>query len=615
MQRSAAASGGHFRFDSVPRIFAICAMPSKIDPALGERIASASGEIYHTVCEAIADGRGTHLETAITAIGYLAGTAMLRNSGVDFSRLDPGTPIFVDAVNEVGQDVVGTMLETIARGGQTGPHDLKARPAASVPPGHDALLSHEELMRRLMPKFEAILARHSIPADLAPFACAHAEAQIIIAGQAQLAPAIGKAIAVNAIVRASKTVPYFGAVESSPQKQEPSVTAPRGNSTQPGESAGVVSARKAARMFLAVLGMCLVAVLIFGLFRRFILKGQTVPGEPFGASVRAGDHIATLIQTREPAVPSLHPNPEATRFQLALFMQPVDGRSPGRKIPIRRDLRGADFYFGTRILGSDGVHLWLYGTEIFGVDLRTDKPVVAADLRRANPSLDDIWDQGRYEFDRRLRVTSHDYKVAFDIEPASLKGVPAGGERLKAVPETKPAEFLASGALLSPTEWFGVHSQAEIARDFRPDSAISKRHRAEPKSAARGIYRGQLTPADRGPLVKTMAQLGGDTFPDAALLCSADSQPMRLAGPDGFLLACASAAGMDSTRLVVRVDLSGKVIWKADTGIAEFSQILPDARSFAFIGKRPALPGKLPEAILVIINVESGAVSTCSLRQ
>ncbi|MEO6741741.1 MAG: hypothetical protein ABIP20_15970, partial [Chthoniobacteraceae bacterium] len=362
-------------------------MPFANDPSLADRISGASGEIYHTVCDSIADGRGTHLETAIAAIGYLAGTAMLQNGGVDLSRFEPGTPVFVDAVNEVGQDVVGTMLETVARGAQSGPHDLNAPPAASVPPGHDPLKSHEELMRLLMPKFEAILARHSIPADLAPFACAHAAAQLIIAGQAQLAPAISKAIAVNAMVRASKTVPFTSAGGFVTQKAEPAVAVSR-------ESASLTAARKGARMFLAVLGMCLVAVLIFGVIRRSILKSQTVPGIPFGASVRVGDQIATLLQTREPVVPSLHPNPEADRFQIALFMQPADGRAPGRKIPIGRGYRSSDFYFGTRILGNDGVHLWLYATEIFGVDLRTDKLVVAADLRRANPSIEDVLDIG-----------------------------------------------------------------------------------------------------------------------------------------------------------------------------------------------------------------------------
>ncbi|MEO6741134.1 MAG: hypothetical protein ABIP20_12850, partial [Chthoniobacteraceae bacterium] len=263
----------------------------------------------------------------------------------------------------------------------------------------------------------------------------------------------------------------------------------------------------------------------------------------------------------------------------------------------------------------DGVHLWLYATEIFGVDLRTDKLVVAADLRRANPSIEDVLDIGRYEFGKRLRVTSHDYKRSFEIDPATLKGLPVEVDRKSATSDLKPADFLASGALLSPTEWFGVHSLAELERGFSPGSSIPKRNRAEPKSAARSIYRGQLDPAERGPRVKTMAKLGAETFHDASLLCTADSQPMRLAGPDGFLLNCASAPGIQSTRLVVRVDLGGKVVWKADTGIAEFEQILPDARNFAFIGKRPASPGKLPEPVLVIISNETGAISSCTLWQ
>src|SRR5579862_2176012 len=72
------------------------------DPTLPPRLAQAGGEIYQSVCTAIADNRGTHLETAIAAAGYLAGTAMLLNTGVNLSALKPGTPVFVDQVNEAG---------------------------------------------------------------------------------------------------------------------------------------------------------------------------------------------------------------------------------------------------------------------------------------------------------------------------------------------------------------------------------------------------------------------------------------------------------------------------------------------------------------------------------
>ena len=63
------------------------------------------------------------------------------------------------------------------------------------------------LLPLLWPKAETVLVKHGIDAALAPYACVHSVARMIVVGQAQLAPAIGKAIAIEAIVGASKTVP------------------------------------------------------------------------------------------------------------------------------------------------------------------------------------------------------------------------------------------------------------------------------------------------------------------------------------------------------------------------------------------------------------------------
>lgn len=50
-----------------------------------------------------------------------------------------------------------------------------------------------------------------------------------------------------------------------------------------------------------------------------------------------------------------------------------------------------------------------------------------------------------------------------------------------------------------------------------------------------------------------------------------------------------------------RVDASGRVRWKADTGIDRFKlmQILPDARSVGFTGTGPLVANKISKPILV----------------
>jgi len=112
---------------------------SEPDPTLSPRIAQAGADIYRAICDSIADARGSHLETAVAAAGYLAGTAILTNCGVNLSALTPGAPVFVDRVNEVGPVVVKYLMDLVANG---------SPPAASIPPDRQPLRSYERRRSR-----------------------------------------------------------------------------------------------------------------------------------------------------------------------------------------------------------------------------------------------------------------------------------------------------------------------------------------------------------------------------------------------------------------------------------------------------------------------------------
>ena len=182
-------------------------MKHYIDPELSQRITHAGSEIFALVIRSLADGRGVHLETALAAAGYLAGAAILRNCGVDLATFAPGTPIFVDAANEVGPEVVNHMMGLIAGGQQTGERDLKSPLAESVPEMNQPLRTYGDLLSLLWPQFEQATAKHFIPPEFAAYAAATAAAKFVVEGQMMLDPAIAKAIALEAIVKAAKTVP------------------------------------------------------------------------------------------------------------------------------------------------------------------------------------------------------------------------------------------------------------------------------------------------------------------------------------------------------------------------------------------------------------------------
>jgi hypothetical protein len=64
---------------------------------------------------------------------------------------------------------------------------------------------------------------------------------------------------------------------------------------------------------------------------------------------------------------------------------------------------------------------------------------------------------------------------------------------------------------------------------------------------------------------------------------------------------------------VTRLGTDGKTSWTADTGIGRLEQVLPDEKVIGFIGARPAIPDKVPEPILVLINISTGGITTNSL--
>ena len=241
-----------------------------------------------------------------------------------------------------------------------------------------------------------------------------------------------------------------------------------------------------------------------------------------------------------------------------------------------------------------------------------------SDLRRLNPSLGDLVENGYFELDGHLRVSSRDNLRVFEFDPATLKASPSTKPQRTGwlEPSTKPEAFLCAGGLISPTEWFGAHSSIELQRDFKPRTRLSKDYPIERSNPLRQLYRGRLQANVGRTEVVSMVLTGPDEYVGAAFVRgSLGSSPLRLSGPDGFLMTSMSQAGLHGTLVVTRVDLNGHVLWQRDTGIGEPEQILPDQRSVAFIGKRAAAPGKVPEPVLVIINNDSGTVATHLLWQ
>jgi len=187
-------------------------MPVQIDEKTLTRIGETANSFINIIFKEIKDDRGVHLETAISAPAFLAGTLILRATGVDLSALEPGQPVFVtlskgqtdDVVNTMGMEVLGFMQWLCPLMGL----DPATGWDQPVPADHQPLLPGIELAHRIEKPFLALMTISGIPGELYPYAAAFAGVRIISMGMQHLSQEIGKAVAVNSLVAGCKTVPY-----------------------------------------------------------------------------------------------------------------------------------------------------------------------------------------------------------------------------------------------------------------------------------------------------------------------------------------------------------------------------------------------------------------------
>lgn len=381
------------------------------------------------------------------------------------------------------------------------------------------------------------------------------------------------------------------------------------------------------RSFRVKLALGVLAVaLIFGAvvwFKNKVLVIDPGKGAPIGLAVRTDRHIAMLIQTLEPYTPTLHRDGSKDRYTISLFLLPLDGRSEGRTIGLVDHLGGHEFSLA-KILGSDGRTLWFDVTGVGGVDLETFDVIGTNDFRKANPTLDPTWwEDGRgMEVSDRLRSTARDQQSAVEFDPSTLKATPVAVVR---DPKRSPfaprkEDYLCAGAFVTPTRWLGLHSLPEAEREFKPKSRLKRIVPATDAKEQRLFYHGTLDPdsSDVHHRILSMEALGDAEYLNAAFIrLDGASEPLRLASPDGFLVLFTSKPGLAGTAVVARVDDQGTIIWKTDTGIDRFllQQILPGKRSIALIGARPAVPDKVSEPLLVVVDNGTGKAGTTSLWQ
>ena len=165
----------------------------------------AANAFTDVICNKLATDRGVHAETAISAISRMAGTMLLRSSGLPINNLKSGSPVFADVVNEQGEELLGTVGKTLAS--LRVPFD-PSKLTYEMPAENAPHLNLEETQAALNSPFREVLSKYRMTEQEGAQAAAVSAGMLIEKCAAFLDPHVSYTIAAYGIIEACKTVPW-----------------------------------------------------------------------------------------------------------------------------------------------------------------------------------------------------------------------------------------------------------------------------------------------------------------------------------------------------------------------------------------------------------------------
>lgn len=166
--------------------------------------------IVSLIVKTIASDQGVHAETAIACAAVLTGETVLTVSNYDLSGLEPGSAVFSDIVNQLLFEAEGhlTVSDVFFNALYSQGIDVsKESWPENIPEENQVMMDPLQIVARLRPEVAALFETLSIePLDRA-YAAAQATALLVAQTRRVLDPNIGKALALEAMLRGAKTVP------------------------------------------------------------------------------------------------------------------------------------------------------------------------------------------------------------------------------------------------------------------------------------------------------------------------------------------------------------------------------------------------------------------------
>jgi hypothetical protein len=322
---------------------------------------------------------------------------------------------------------------------------------------------------------------------------------------------------------------------------------------------------------LGVGGLAAAAALAFGIVK---LLGVKSYGHPAGLVVRAGQHLAVLIETRDPFIPSLKGRDERDMsYSYTLWLIPESGSGDIRTIRLDRGVASGSRTHNVGVKQYDNGILWLSIEDLQGIDL-------ASERKTTQPA------------------------------PAPLVNAPI--LQFMGAGEFPLEQFRAQSVMLPSGDWLFLVSNDEVKASLQlgtrlyDDSATARgtrdARRLNVVTAAPGVI----------PTVASAARIGDREFRNGAFMRSVKGgSVVRFSDPDGFLIVHDQGDPVHPSIHLSRVNADGSIVWTADTKIGRLNQVLPHERLPAFVGE---LPRELTEPMLTVVDLKDGTARTKSLK-
>lgn len=349
---------------------------------------------------------------------------------------------------------------------------------------------------------------------------------------------------------------------------------------------------------------------------RFVSIKST--GVPLGAAVRTPTHILQLISTTERYLPTLHRAPGKDRYRIDLLAVSIADPARQETFTLIRQQQANALTPMTKILGADGDVVWIQALDIFAVNLKTGRIARDADLRKANPELALFMASAKPAFTDRFIAVSPDWNQAYAFSAETLKATacppPARGSWLEERLSGRIETSLCSGGLISSNDWIAVATPDDAKGDLKPGFSLPRDFAAGEKDHKRQLYRGKANTEETRPRIESCERLDAAEYRAATFLRDKPGGKLfRAIDPESSFLLHRSGTELFAPFTLTRLSPDGRSIWNASTGIGRLHQVLPGDDVIALIGERPSVPNKVPEPILMFVNVKDGRTNAVSL--